>query len=283
MINHQDRAKVLTEALPYIQKYFGKIILIKYGGNAMQNEELKKAVMGDIVLLSMIGMKVVVVHGGGPEISDMLKRTGTQSQFVNGLRVTDEATMDIVQMVLAGKVNKNLVNLVEMAGGKAMGISGVDGRLIKAHQLDPDLGQVGEIDDIDIKPITDLLSMGYIPIVSTIGCDGEGNLYNINADTAAARIAGKLGAESMLTMTDISGVLRDKDDPETLLSRITVSEVPQLMAEGVISGGMIPKIQCCVEAIRRGVKRVFIIDGRVEHSMLMELLTDAGLGTMFTA
>lgn len=283
MINHQDRAKVLTEALPYIQKYFGKIILIKYGGNAMQNEELKKAVMGDIVLLSMIGMKVVVVHGGGPEISDMLKKTGTQSQFVNGLRVTDEATMDIVQMVLAGKVNKNLVNLVEMAGGKAMGISGVDGRLIKAHQLDPDLGQVGEIDDIDIKPITDLLSMGYIPIVSTIGCDGEGNLYNINADTAAARIAGKLGAESMLTMTDISGVLRDKDDPETLLSRITVSEVPQLMAEGVISGGMIPKIQCCVEAIRRGVKRVFIIDGRVEHSMLMELLTDAGLGTMFTA
>lgn len=283
MINHQDRAKVLTEALPYIQKYFGKIILIKYGGNAMQNEELKKAVMGDIVLLSMIGMKVVVVHGGGPEISDMLKKTGTQSQFVNGLRVTDEATMDIVQMVLAGKVNKNLVNLVEMAGGKAMGISGVDGRLIKAHQLDPDLGQVGEIDDIDIKPITDLLSMGYIPIVSTIGCDSEGNLYNINADTAAARIAGKLGAESMLTMTDISGVLRDKDDPETLLSRITVSEVPQLMAEGVISGGMIPKIQCCVEAIRRGVKRVFIIDGRVEHSMLMELLTDAGLGTMFTA
>lgn len=283
MISHQDRAKVLTEALPYIQKYFGKIVLIKYGGNAMQNEALKRAVMGDIVLLSMIGMKVVVVHGGGPEISDMLKKTGTQSRFVNGLRVTDEAAMDIVQMVLSGKVNKNLVNLVEMAGGRAMGISGVDGRLIKAHQLDPELGQVGEIDDIDITPITDLLSMGYIPIVSTVGCDGDGNLYNINADTAAARIAGKLKAESMLTMTDISGVLRDKDDPETLLSRITVSEVPQLMAEGVISGGMIPKIQCCVEAIRRGVKRVFIIDGRVEHSMLMELLTDAGIGTMFTA
>ena len=283
MISNQDRAKVLTEALPYIQKYAGKIVLIKYGGNAMQNEELKRAVMGDIVLLSMIGMKVVVVHGGGPEISDMLKKTGTQSQFVNGLRVTDEATMDIVQMVLAGKVNKNLVNLVEMAGGKAMGISGVDGRLITAKQLDPELGQVGEITDIDITPITDLLSMGYIPIVSTIGCDEEGNLYNINADTAAARIAGKLGAESMLTMTDISGVLRDKDDPETLMSRITVSEVPQLMADGIISGGMIPKIQCCVEAIRRGVKRVFIIDGRVEHSMLMELLTDAGLGTMFTA
>lgn len=282
-LDHAERAQVLVEALPYIQKYAGKIILIKYGGNAMQNEEFKRAVMGDIVLLSMIGVKVVVVHGGGPEISDMLKKTGKKSEFVDGLRVTDDETMDIVQMVLAGKVNKDLVNLVEKAGGKAMGISGVDGRMIEAKKLDERLGQVGEITNINIKPITDLLDMGYIPIISTIGCDGEGKLYNINADTAAARIAGKLRAESMLTMTDISGVLRDKDDPSTLMSRISVSEVPQLMADGIISGGMIPKIQCCVEAIRRGVKRVFVIDGRVMHSMLMELLTDAGLGTMFTA
>jgi acetylglutamate kinase len=213
----------------------------------------------------------------------MLKKTGKKSEFVDGLRVTDDETMDIVQMVLAGKVNKDLVNLVEKAGGKAMGLSGVDGRMIKAKQLDARLGQVGEITDINIEPITDLLDMGYIPIVSTIGCDDSGKLYNINADTAAARIAGKLGAESMLTMTDISGVLMNKDDPSTLISRISISEVPQLMADGVISGGMIPKIQCCVEAIRRGVKRVFIIDGRVMHSMLMELLTDAGLGTMFIA
>jgi acetylglutamate kinase len=231
----------------------------------------------------MIGIKVVLVHGGGPEINEMLNKTGKESKFVDGLRVTDEETMDIVQMVLAGKVNKDLVNLVEIAGGKAVGLSGVDGRLIKATMKDERLGYVGEITDINIEPITDMLDMGYIPIISTIGCDDEGKLYNINADTAAARIAGKLGAESMLTMTDIAGLLMDKDDPETLISRVSVSEVPQLVADGVISGGMIPKIQCCVEAIRRGVKKVFIIDGRVPHSILMELLTNAGLGTMFTA
>ncbi|MGM9521491.1 MAG: acetylglutamate kinase [Oscillospiraceae bacterium] len=277
------RAQTLTEALPYIQKYAGKVILIKYGGNAMKNEELKRAVMGDIVLLSMIGVKVVVVHGGGPEINDMLQKTGKKSEFVDGLRVTDDETMDIVQMVLAGKVNKELVNLVEIAGGRAVGISGVDGHLINAAVKDERLGHVGEITDINIDIVTNMLDMGYIPVISTIGCDKEGNLYNINADTAAARIAGKLGAESMLAMTDIAGLLRDKDDPETLISRVSVSEVPQMVSEGIISGGMIPKIQCCVEAIRRGVKRVFIIDGRVPHSILMELLTNAGLGTMFTA
>ncbi len=277
------RAQTLAEALPHIQKYSGKTILIKYGGNAMQNDELKRLVMGDIVLLSMIGIRVVVVHGGGPEISDMLSRTGKKSEFVDGLRVTDGETMDIVQMVLSGKVNKDLVNLAENAGGRAIGISGVDGRMIKARQKDQRLGQVGEITDVNVKPITDMLDMGYIPIVSTVGCDAQGNIYNINADTAAARIAGALGAESMLTMTDIAGLLRDKDDPATLMSRVSVSEVPQLIGEGIISGGMIPKIQCCVEAIRRGVSKVFIIDGRVPHSMLMELLTDAGLGTMFTA
>ncbi len=281
--DHALRAQTLTEALPYIQKYAGKVILIKYGGNAMTDETLKKYVMGDIVLLSMIGIKVVVVHGGGPEISDMLKKTGKKSEFVGGLRVTDGETMDIVQMVLAGKVNKDLVNLVELAGGRAIGISGVDGHMIRASQLDPRLGAVGEIQDVDVKPITDLLDMGYIPIISTVGCDAQGNLYNINADTAAARIAGKLGAESMLTMTDIEGLLRDKDDPDTLIRRLSVSEVPELTAQGVISGGMIPKIQCCVEAIRRGVKKVFIIDGRLPHSILMELLTNAGIGTMFTA
>ena len=281
--DHALRAQTLTEALPYIQKYAGKVILIKYGGNAMTDETLKKYVMGDIVLLSMIGIKVVVVHGGGPEISDMLKKTGKKSEFVGGLRVTDSETMDIVQMVLAGKVNKDLVNLVELAGGRAIGISGVDGHMIKAAQLDPRLGAVGEIQDVDVNPITDLLDMGYIPIISTVGCDAQGNLYNINADTAAARIAGKLGAESMLAMTDIEGLLRDKDDPDTLIRRLSVSEVPELTAQGVISGGMIPKIQCCVEAIRRGVKKVFIIDGRLPHSILMELLTNAGIGTMFTA
>lgn len=280
--DHALRAQTLTEALPYIQKYAGKIILIKYGGNAMTDETLKKYVMGDIVLLSMIGIKVVVVHGGGPEISDMLKKTGKKSEFKNGLRVTDPETMDIVQMVLAGKVNKDLVNLVQLAGGRAVGISGVDGHMILASRLDPELGAVGEIQDVDVRPITDLLDMGYIPIVSTVGCDEAGNLYNINADTAAARIAGKLGAEAMLTMTDIEGLLRDKNDPDTLITRLSVSDVPELVSEGVISGGMIPKIQCCVEAIRRGVRKVFIIDGRLPHSILMELLTNAGIGTMFT-
>ena len=279
-MDNAQRAQILTEALPYIQEYSGKIILVKYGGNAMQNEQLKKAVMGDMVLLSMIGVKVVLVHGGGPEISEMLKRTGKKSEFVDGLRVTDAETMDIVQMVLSGKVNKELVNLVENAGGRAIGLSGVDGHIIKAKTLDERLGYVGSITGINTQPILDVLNLGYIPIISTVGCDDEGNIYNINADTAAARIAGQLGAESMLTMTDIAGLLRDKDDPETLISKVSVSEVPQFTAEGIISGGMIPKIQCCVDAVRRGVNRAHILDGRIEHSVLIELLTDAGVGTM---
>ena len=282
-LTNSQRAQILTEALPYIQKYVGKIVLIKYGGNAMRSEELKRAVMGDIVLLSLVGIKVVVVHGGGPEISDMLKKIGKQPEFLDGLRVTDDETMDIVQMVLAGKVNKELVSLVHMAGGRAMGISGVDGQLIEAKKLDERLGHVGEITGINLEPVNDLLEKGYVPIISTVGCDQEGNVYNINADTAAARLAGALGAEAMLTMTDIAGLLRDKDDDSTLISSVYVSQVPQLQVEGVITGGMIPKIQCCVEAIRRGVHKVFIIDGRVPHSILMELLTDAGLGTMFKA
>ncbi len=282
-LDHSLRAQTLTEALPYIQKYSGKTVLIKYGGNAMKNEELKRAVMGDIVLLTMIGIRVVVVHGGGPEISEMLRKTGKVSEFVDGLRVTDDETMDIVQMVLCGKVNKDLVNLAGLMGGKAVGLSGVDGRMLLAAPKDPRLGHVGEIVDVNVEPVTDMLDKGYIPIVSTVGCDKEGNLYNINADTAAARLAGALGAESMLAMTDIEGLMRDKDDPESLITRLSVSEVPELVAQGVISGGMVPKIQCCVEAIRRGVRKVFIIDGRVPHTILMELLTDAGLGTMFTA
>lgn len=277
------RAQVLTEALPYIQKYAGRVILIKYGGNAMTDESLKRDVMRDIVLLTMIGIKVVLVHGGGPEISDMLKKVGKKSEFVDGLRVTDGETMDIVEMVLAGKVNKDLVSYCQSAGGKAVGLSGIDGRTILAEAMDPRLGSVGQVKRINTQLITDMMDMGYIPIISTIGCDEEGRVYNINADTAAARIAGALGAESMLTMTDISGLLRDRNDPSSLISKLSVSEVPELRACGAISDGMIPKVQCCVEAIRRGVKRVFIIDGRVRHSILMELLSDAGLGTMFTA
>lgn len=277
------RAQVLTEALPYIQKYAGRVILIKYGGNAMTDESLKRDVMRDIVLLTMIGIKVVLVHGGGPEISDMLKKVGKKSEFVDGLRVTDGETMDIVEMVLAGKVNKDLVSYCQSAGGKAVGLSGIDGRTILAEAMDPRLGSVGQVKKINTQLITDMMDMGYIPIISTIGCDEQGRVFNINADTAAARIAGALGAESMLTMTDISGLLRDRNDPSSLISKLSVSEVPELRACGAISDGMIPKVKCCVEAIRRGVKRVFIIDGRVRHSILMELLTDAGLGTMFTA
>ena len=280
-ISNADRAKILTEALPYIQKYSNKILVIKYGGNAMINEELKAAVMGDIVLLSLIGVKVVLVHGGGPEISDMLNKVGKKSEFVNGLRVTDKETVDIVQMVLAGKVNKSLVNYIQNIGGNAIGLCGTDGHMIEAEMKDPALGYVGEITDIDTKPILDVLDKGYIPVISTIGCDKEGNIYNINADTAAAKIAGKLQAESFISMTDIRGLLRDKDDEETVIPVVNVSEAPQLIHDGIISGGMIPKIECCIEAIRQGVGQVFIIDGRVPHSILIEVLTDEGIGTMF--
>ncbi len=275
------RAQVLIEALPYIQKYYNKILVVKYGGNAMINEELKKAVMGDIVLLSLIGIKVVLVHGGGPEISEYLKKVGKKSEFVDGLRVTDSETAEIVQMVLAGKVNKDLVHLINNTGGKAMGISGIDNRLITAKKIDERLGFVGDITDINPEPIIDLLDKGYIPVVSSIGGDSEGNVYNINADTVAASLAGKLKAESLISMTDIRGLLRDKDDASTLISEVQVSDAPCLIKEGIISGGMIPKVECCIEAIRRGVNRVFIIDGRVPHSILIEVLTDEGVGTMF--
>ena len=280
-INNSQRGRVLVEALPYIQKYSGKIVVIKYGGNAMINEELKNAVMGDIALLSLIGVKVVLVHGGGPEITDMLGKVGKESKFVNGLRVTDKETADIVQMVLAGKVNKSLVNLLESLGCKAIGLCGADGHLISAKVKDEQLGFVGEITDINPEPIFDLLSKGYVPVISTTAFDNEGNVYNINADTAAAGIAGVLSAESFISMTDISGILRDKDDPSTLIPKVYVSDIPQLINENIISGGMIPKVDCCRDAIRKGVNKVFIIDGRVPHSLLIEILTDEGLGTMF--
>ena len=282
-ITHAQRAAVITEALPYIQKYYDKIIVVKYGGNAMINDELKEAVMGDIVLLSLIGIKVVLVHGGGPEITEMLGKINKKSEFVDGLRVTDRETVDVVQMVLAGKINKNLVNLIENKGGKAMGLSGIDGHMIEAEMLDDVHGYVGEITNVNVQPILDVLEKGYIPVISTVGYDCDGNTYNINADTAAARIAGELKAESLISMTDIDGILRDKNDPSTLISKILVSEAPQLMKEGIISGGMIPKINCCIEAIRRGVHKVFVIDGRIPHSILIEVLTDAGIGTMFVS
>ena len=282
-ISNADRAKILTEALPYIQKYSNKILVIKYGGNAMINEELKAAVMGDIVLLSLIGVKVVLVHGGGPEISEMLNKIGKKSEFVNGLRVTDKETVDIVQMVLAGKVNKNLVNLLHNKGGKAIGLCGIDGHMIKAKKVDERLGFVGEVTDVNVAPVLDVLEKGYIPVVSTIGYDEDGNVYNINADTVAARLAGELKAESLISMTDIVGLLRDKDDPSTLIPKVYVSDVLKLIRDGVISGGMIPKVNCCIEAIRRGVNKVFIIDGRIPHSILIETLTDEGIGTMFVS
>lgn len=283
MDNHfsnAERAEVLTQALPYIKRYTGKIVVIKYGGNAMINEQLKQQVMEDITLLWLIGVKVVLVHGGGPEISELMTKLGKKAEFVDGLRVTDKETVDIVQMVLAGKVNKTLVNLLEMNGGKAMGISGMDGRLIEATVKDERLGYVGEITKIHIRPVTDLLEKGYIPVISTLGCDKDGNTYNINGDTAAAYIAGALGAERLFMMTDIAGILRDKEDPSTLIPEITIAEAKKLYDEGIISGGMIPKVNCCIEAINKGVKNVIIMDGRVPHSILMELLTDEGAGTM---
>ncbi len=278
--SNAERAEVLTQALPYIKRYNGKVVVIKYGGNAMINEELKRQVMEDIVLLWLIGVKVVLVHGGGPEISETMEKLGKKAVFVDGLRVTDKETVDIVQMVLAGKVNKTLVNLLEMKGGKAMGISGMDGRLIEAQIKDEKLGYVGKITKIHINPVTDLLEKGYIPVISTVGCDKQGNTYNINGDTAAAYIAGALGAERLIMMTDIAGILRDKDDPKTLIPDVTIEEAKQLEKEGVVSGGMIPKVDCCIEAIDKGVKNVIIMDGRVPHSILMEILTDEGAGTM---
>lgn len=280
MITNTERAEVLTQALPYIKKYYGKIIVVKYGGNAMINEQRKHQVMEDIVLLSLIGVRVVLVHGGGPEITEMLKKIGKESTFVDGLRVTDAETAEVVQMVLAGKINKGLVNLLEINGGMACGICGLDGHMIEAEQKDERLGFVGKITGVDVKPITDLLEKNYIPVVSTLGCDAKGNVYNINADTAAAHIAGALKAKRLINMTDIAGILRDRDDPASLISRIGTKEAEKLFENGVISGGMIPKVECCIDAIRRGVDKVIILDGRVPHAILLELLTDEGAGTM---
>lgn len=279
--SNAQRAEVLTQALPYIKNYVGKTVVVKYGGNAMINEGLKQQVMEDIVLLWLIGVKIVLVHGGGPEISDMMKKVGKQAVFVNGLRVTDQETMDIAQMVLAGKVNKNLVKLLEMKGGQAIGLSGMDGHMIEAKMKDEKLGFVGEITGVNTKPIDDLLEKGYIPVISTIGSDDEGNSYNINGDTAAAFIAGALKTEKLIMMTDIDGILKDKDDPSTLIHEITLDEAQKLYDDGIISGGMLPKVECCVNAIHQGVKNVVILDGRVPHSILMELLTDEGAGTLF--
>ncbi len=279
--SNADRAEVLTQALPYIKRYTGKTVVVKYGGNAMINETLKQQVMEDIVLLWLIGVKIVLIHGGGPEISELMKKVGKESVFVDGLRVTDKESMEIVQMVLAGKVNKTLVNLLEMKGGRAVGLSGIDGRIIESRIKNEKLGFVGEITKINPKTIEDLLSNGYIPVISTIGCDASGNTYNINGDTAAAHIAGALNAERLIMMTDIDGILRDKDDPSTLIHEISIAETEKLYSVGIISGGMIPKVECCVEAIHKGVKNVVIMDGRVPHSILMELLTDEGAGTLF--
>ena len=283
-ISDLDTAQVLVHALPYIQKLNNKTIVVKYGGNAMINEELKDAVMTDLVLLSLVGIRVVLVHGGGPEITEMLKKIGKQSRFVNGLRYTDAETMDIVQMVLAGKVNKELVQHLHLKGGRALGLCGLDGGMIRAQKIDSggaDLGYVGDVAEVDVTPVNDALSKGYVPVIATMGGGEDGKVYNINADTAAARIAAALGAEKLILLTDIRGLLRDKNDEDTLITVVNVSDVPNLVRQGIISGGMIPKVDCCVEAVRRGVSRAHIIDGRIPHSILLELLSDEGIGTMF--
>ena len=280
--SNAERAEVLTQALPYIKRYTGKIVVVKYGGNAMVNPDLKQQVMDDVVLLWLIGVKVVLVHGGGPEITSMMDKLGKKPEFIDGLRVTDKETVDIVQMVLAGKVNKTLVTMLEKRGGNAIGLCGMDGKLIEAKIKNEKLGYVGEVTKINIGPVADILEKGYIPVISTLGCDEDGNAYNINADTAAAHIAGALGAERFILMTDIAGILKDKDDPTTLIPEISLSEADKLFENGVISAGMIPKVQCCVTAIKEGVKNVVIMDGRVPHSILMELLTNEGAGTLVT-
>ena len=277
------RAKILIQAMPYIKKYSGETIVVKYGGNAMINEDLKAAVMSDIVLMQLVGINVVLVHGGGPEINAMLKAVGKESKFENGMRVTDKEAIDIVQMVLAGKVNKSLVQLLESHGGKALGLCGLDGKLLMAEKLvaSADLGYVGEIKEVNAEPLENAMKNGYIPIVATVAGGYDGNVYNINADLAAAQIAAKIGAKKLILMTDIRGLLRDVNDEESLISVVNVSEVPMLKRDGIIKGGMIPKIDCCVEAVRSGVNRAHIIDGRIEHSILLELFSDEGIGTMF--
>ena len=283
-INNQEKALILAQALPYIKEYSGKVVVVKYGGNAMTEDMLKSAVMKDIILLRLVGIKIVLVHGGGPEINEALKAIGKESRFVGGLRYTDEETLRIVQMVLAGKTNKDLVNLIQQEGGNALGLCGIDGGMIRARRVKKDgedLGYVGEIVSVDTKPVFDTIEKGYIPVIATLGCGYDGKVYNINADTAAARIAAELKAENLVSLTDVRGLLRDSSDEESLIPEVRVSEVPGLMRECIISGGMIPKVECCVEAVRRGVHRAFIIDGRIPHSLLIELMTDEGIGTMF--
>lgn len=276
------RAEILTQAVPYIKEYTGKYVVAKYGGNAMTDPQLKKSVMQDILLLQLVGVKVILVHGGGPEISAMLKKLSIESHFENGLRVTDDDTMEVVQMVLAGKVNKSLAADLSALGGRAVGLCGIDGGLIKVHQKDEKLGHVGEIDEINTKILDDLLNGGFIPVISSIGIDDDGNPYNINADTAAAKIAAALHAESMVVMSNINGVLRDKDDENSLISQMSLADAEELKKSGIIAGGMIPKVDCCTNAVKEGVKKVFIINGEIPHAILIELLTDEGLGTMFT-
>ena len=280
-LTNEGKAEILVQALPYIQKYYDQIVVVKYGGNAMIDEDLKKTVMRDLVLLAQIGVKVVLVHGGGPEITETLARMNIKSEFVDGLRVTDREQIDVVQMVLAGKVNKDLVALIGSAGGKAVGLCGIDGGMIEARPVSKALGYVGEVVSVDTKPVIDALKAGYIPVISSLGFDKEGNVYNINADTAASRIAGELKASSFINMTDIKGILENPADENSLIREVNASEALELIRDGVISGGMIPKVKCCVEAIRRGVKKVFIIDGRVPHAILIEVLSDEGIGTMF--
>lgn len=280
-ISNAMRAKLLTAAVPYIKEYTNTYVVVKYGGNAMIDEEIKQSVMQDLLLLSLVGVKVVLVHGGGPDINDTLGKMGIASQFKNGLRVTDEATMDVVQMVLAGRVNKSLVAHIASLGGKATGICGVDGAMIKVHQKSEDLGLVGTIDSIDTGLIKALVDNGYIPVVASVGVDDNGTIYNINADTVAAYIAGALQAECMVAMTNIDGVMLNKDDPASLVPKLTEADTTKLVADGVIAGGMIPKVECCIEAIQKGVKKVFIINGEIPHAILIELLTNEGLGTMF--
>lgn len=276
------RAEILAQAVPYIKEYTGKYVVAKYGGNAMTDPQLKKSVMQDILLLQLVGVKVILVHGGGPEISAMLKKLSIESHFENGLRVTDDNTMEVVQMVLAGKVNKSLAADLSALGGKAVGLCGIDGGLIKVHKKDEKLGNVGEIDEIDTKILDDLLDGGFIPVISSISIDDEGNAYNINADTAAAKIAAALHAESMVVMSNINGVLKDKNDENSLISQISLADAEELKKSGIIAGGMIPKVDCCTNAVKEGVKKVFIINGEIPHAILIELLTDEGLGTMFT-
>ncbi len=280
-MDKQEQAQFLIEAMPYIKKYYNKVLVVKYGGNAMIDESLKTSAMRDLVLLNLLGIKVVLVHGGGPEISETIKKMGKETHFVDGLRYTDGETAEIVRMVLAGKVNKSLTDLIERNGGKAVGICGQDGHMLKCEMQDEKLGYVGKITEINTEVITDLLNLGYIPVISTVGYDDDGNIYNVNADTAAASIAGALEAESLILMTDIRGLLENKDDPDSLIKKVFVSDIPALVKQGIISGGMIPKIECCKEAIRRGVKKVFITDGRVYHSILIEILSEEGSGTMF--